>query len=139
METKSRPNTMSFATKFITGGLVAGGVTFFYSNQIQSTTTRLTNDLKSLSQQLTTLSTPPPSASEYPLPVPERLPFSEEVKARWNEKFIYGVTALRETNWPQVASETFKSAKDGAAGLWTKVAGEAEPVVDAVKEEKKLV
>ncbi|CEQ39851.1 SPOSA6832_01411 [Sporobolomyces salmonicolor] len=75
---------MSFFVKVLTGALVGGGITVYYQDQIHETTKKLSDDLHTLSEQLVQ-SAPPvsaPTATPYGPAIPQRLPLSEEIKAR---------------------------------------------------------
>ncbi|KAL8293052.1 hypothetical protein RQP46_000746 [Phenoliferia psychrophenolica] len=116
---------MSFAGKVLTGGLVAGGLSFFYQAQIESTTAQLSADLHDLSNRLTSLVPATAAPASYPTDVPRRLPFSEQLKARWNEKLAYGLQSVQEADLAAIAAATYAKGK---ALL---------PAADTVKEEAK--
>ncbi|KAM0753784.1 hypothetical protein T439DRAFT_353557 [Meredithblackwellia eburnea MCA 4105] len=104
---------VGFAAKFIAGGLVAGTATLFYDQEIKQTTSKVTADLHKLSLQLTSLApqTPDSTQAVYPTAVPSRLPFSEQLKARWNEKLLWASQTAHETTLTEVVMATWAKAR----------------------------
>ncbi|GAA5837672.1 hypothetical protein JCM9279_006831 [Rhodotorula babjevae] len=111
---------MSFFAKFLTGSLVGGGLTLYYQNEIRRTTDSLSTDLRHLSDQLVRAvpvaqpSVAPPVA-QGPV-IPQRLPFTEELKARWNEQLGNLIHSAQVTDWSAVAGNAYSSLRSTLAG-----------------------
>ncbi|GAA5896341.1 hypothetical protein JCM8208_001851 [Rhodotorula glutinis] len=111
---------MSFFAKFLTGSLVGGGLTLYYQNEIRRTTDSLSSDLRHLSDQLVRAvpvaqpSVAPPVA-QGPV-IPQRLPFTEELKARWNEQLGNLIHGAQVTDWSAVARNAYSSLRSTLAG-----------------------
>ncbi|POY76581.1 hypothetical protein BMF94_0170 [Rhodotorula taiwanensis] len=109
---------MSFFYKFMVGAALGGGATLYYQDEIERTTLRLQSDLHKLSDQLVRSA---PSAAiqtdsaAQPV-IPQRLPFSEELKARWNEQVGSALYAAQTTDWSSVASRTYSKLRSSLAG-----------------------
>ncbi|GAA5978211.1 hypothetical protein JCM10908_004274 [Rhodotorula pacifica] len=129
---------MSFFYKFMIGAALGGGATLYYQDEIERTTNRLQSDLHRLSDELVRSA---PSAAirtdsaAQPV-IPQRLPFTEELKARWNEQVGSALYAAQTTDWSQVASRTYSklratlsSATDSAAA--TSTAAAAQPRIES--------
>ncbi|GAA5911059.1 uncharacterized protein JCM6883_004255 [Sporobolomyces salmoneus] len=126
---------MSFFFKFLTGAVIGGTATIYYRDQIQSTSTKLSSDLNTLSRQIVQgreVPHSPVQTSNGVAMIPRRLPLTEEIKARWNSQLSNGFESIRTTNWSSVASKSW----NGLKGL----AGQAkEQVVDPAKEQLESV
>ncbi|BGP13723.1 hypothetical protein JCM10213_009062 [Rhodosporidiobolus nylandii] len=121
----------SFFLKFLTGGAVAGGLTLYYANDIERTTNRLTSDLQRLSQTLVQ-STPVQQPSEVApgrTVIPQRLPFTEELKARWNEQLGSALHSLQTTSYSDLFSRTFAQLQSAVSSAQAS-AGPAQPPVE---------
>ncbi|GAA6026621.1 hypothetical protein JCM8202_004513, partial [Rhodotorula sphaerocarpa] len=90
--------------------------TLYYQDEIESTTRRLQADLHRLSDQLVR-SAPPARGGAIQVDsaaapvIPQRIPFSEELKARWNEQVGSALYAAQTTDWSSVASRTFSKLR----------------------------
>ncbi|GAA5851688.1 hypothetical protein JCM3766R1_000487 [Sporobolomyces carnicolor] len=122
---------MSFFFKFLTGAVIGGSATVYYRDQIESTSTKLSNDLNTLSRQLVQgRETPhePVQTSSGVAMIPRRLPLTEEIKSRWNEQLSNGFESVRTTQWSAVAAKSWYGLKS--------LAGQAkEQVVEPAKDE----
>ncbi|BGP37806.1 hypothetical protein JCM10450v2_001738 [Rhodotorula kratochvilovae] len=120
---------MSFFVKFLTGSLVGGGLTLYYQADIRRTTEQLTTDLHKLSDQLVRAaptaepSIAPPS-TQGPV-IPQRLPFTEELKARWNEQLGGLIHSAQTTDWSSVASRAYTSLRSTLAAAQAQSAAPA--------------
>ncbi|GAA5904737.1 hypothetical protein JCM5296_000750 [Sporobolomyces johnsonii] len=127
---------MSFFVKVITGALVGGGVTLYYQDQIHSTTKKLSDDLHSLSEQL--VKSAPPVSAPTPTPygpaIPQRLPLSEEIKARWNEQVEASIRSLTTTNWSDVAARTWSSLRSAASNVSATASNPPSPGTEEVEK-----
>ncbi|GAA5881289.1 hypothetical protein JCM3774_000956 [Rhodotorula dairenensis] len=110
---------MSFFYKFMIGAALGGGATLYYQDEIERTTARLQSDLHRLSDQLVRSAPSAASiqtdAAAQPV-IPQRLPFSEELKARWNEQVGSALYAAQTTDWSQVASRAVSKLRATLAG-----------------------
>ncbi|GAA5822719.1 hypothetical protein JCM11251_004355 [Rhodosporidiobolus azoricus] len=109
----------SFFARFVTGGALAGVLVTYYHDDIARTTDKLSSDLKSLSKQLVQ-SSPSATSSAFTLPanqpvIPQRLPFTEELKARWNEQLGSALYSLQTTDFTEVFSRTFAKVQSSVA------------------------
>ncbi|KAG0665808.1 hypothetical protein C6P46_005902 [Rhodotorula mucilaginosa] len=110
---------MSFFYKFMIGAALGGGATLYYQDEIERTTAKLQSDLHRLSDELVR-SAPSNAAIQtdsaaQPV-IPQRLPFTEELKARWNEQVGSALYAAQTTDWAQVASRTFSKLRNSLSG-----------------------
>ncbi|GAA6023841.1 hypothetical protein JCM10207_005392 [Rhodosporidiobolus poonsookiae] len=136
---------MSFFFKLITGAAVGGGLTLYYHQDIERTTTKLQADLKNLSQQLVHTA-PQPSSSDSPLSrpvIPQRLPFTEELKARWNEQLGSALYSLQTTDYAALFAQTYSKLSSAVASASQQAApagpATAAPETAAGKVEEKQV
>ncbi|GAA5894646.1 hypothetical protein JCM6882_006646 [Rhodosporidiobolus microsporus] len=109
----------SFFLKFVTGGAVAGGLVVYYHDDIARTTDKLSSDLRSLSQSLVN-SSPSAQSAVSPLPtgqlvIPQRIPFTEELKARWNEQIGSAFHSLQTTDYADLFSRTYAKLQSSVA------------------------
>ncbi|GAA6004947.1 MICOS complex subunit Mic12 family protein [Rhodotorula paludigena] len=114
---------MSFFLKFLTGSAIGGGLTLYYQDDIRRTTTQLTSDLHRLSDELVRAAPTSHPAAEAEAAhargpvIPARLPFSEEVKARWNEQLGSAIHTAQTTDWSLVLSRAYTSVRSSIASL----------------------
>ncbi|KWU46591.1 hypothetical protein RHOSPDRAFT_32051 [Rhodotorula sp. JG-1b] len=130
---------MSFFYKFMIGAALGGGATLYYQDEIERTTAKLQSDLHRLSDELVR-SAPSHAAIQtdsaaQPV-IPQRLPFTEELKARWNEQVGSALYAAQTTDWAQVASRTVSKlhhslSGTGAAETLDTAAAAATPRVES--------
>ncbi|GAA5848110.1 hypothetical protein JCM8547_004412 [Rhodosporidiobolus lusitaniae] len=111
---------MSFFAKFVLGGAVAGGLTLYYHEDIERTTDKLSADLSRLSDQLVHAAPSSSSSAEAQLAsnrpvIPQRLPFSEELKARWNEQLGSAFYTLQTTDYPSLISRSVSQLRSSLA------------------------
>ncbi|GAA5979206.1 hypothetical protein JCM11641_008462 [Rhodosporidiobolus odoratus] len=138
---------MSFFYKFITGGAVAAGLTLYYHDDIARTTDKLSNDLHDLSRQLVRAAPSQQQSTEVEgaagrTVIPQRLAFSEELKARWNEQLGSALYSLQTANYADLFSRTFsqlRSAVNSAQSAASSSATEARAEVTAVKTGERQV
>ncbi|GAA6047592.1 hypothetical protein JCM3770_001580 [Rhodotorula araucariae] len=129
---------MSFFVKFLTGSLVGGGLTLYYQEDIRRTTEQLTSDLHHLSDQLVRAApTATPSivapATQGPV-IPQRLPFTEELKARWNEQLGGLIHSAQTTDWSSVASRVSASLRSTLAAAQAQATAPAPATASAGME-----
>ncbi|GAA5888226.1 hypothetical protein JCM16303_005307 [Sporobolomyces ruberrimus] len=106
---------MSFFFKFLTGAVIGGTATVYYRDQIQSTSSKLSSDLNNLSHSLVQgreiEHSPVKTSNDGVAMIPKRLPLTEQVKARWNEKLSNGFESVRTTDWERVTVQTWDNLK----------------------------
>ncbi|GAA5951807.1 hypothetical protein JCM3765_003123 [Sporobolomyces pararoseus] len=111
---------MSFFFKFLTGAVIGGTATIYYRQEIQTTTTRLSQDLNNLSRQLVQTREIPHQPIKTSngngngngvAMIPKRLPLTEEIKSRWNEQLFNGYESIRTTDWSRVVSKSYQNLK----------------------------
>ncbi|GAA6063244.1 hypothetical protein JCM10212_000346 [Sporobolomyces blumeae] len=126
---------MSFFFKVLTGAVIGGSATVYYRDQIASTSQKLSRDLDALSHSLVQLqqrqsSDPIRDPLSGDKLIPNRLPLSEEIKARWNEQVLSGLESIGSTDWSSVAAAVYHQVK---AKVAPKVGDEVEGVVGEVQ------
>ncbi|BGP22676.1 hypothetical protein Rt10032_c08g3544 [Rhodotorula toruloides] len=127
---------MSFFVKFLIGGALGGGLTAYYQDDIRRTTRSLSTDLHRLSDELVRSAPNPAAQTTSPaqgLVIPQRLPFTEELKARWNEQLGTAFHAAQNADWSSLASRTLTQLQSSLSSLSTPAsqpaAGVSEPAV----------
>ncbi|GAA6029450.1 hypothetical protein JCM8097_003685 [Rhodosporidiobolus ruineniae] len=109
---------MSFFFKFLTGGALAGGAVLYYHDDIARTSASLQADLKNLSEQLVKSSPGAHPVQDIPSAqpvIPQRLPFTEELKARWNEQLGSAIHTLQTTSYSDLFARTFSQLRSSLA------------------------